>query len=278
MTTIARQWARSLRRSARQWRADPKLARIERGRRDRCWCGGALVAFPYHRRFSICSVCGTYVNTQPPTPAALRDFYSFDRYWHRKQRADLLPPIEERVAIDAADGRVDRWIELVHRHGPRQGTVVEIGCSHGLLLERLTAEGYACVGVEVDAETAAWTQERTGVEIRAGLFPDVDVPDCDVFLAFDVLEHASDPLAFVQRAADLLHPGGIAVLQAPIERERQEPPFGGRFADAFDDIEHLFVFTDRAISELATRTGLDVVDGTQSLWLLGELVVLRKPS
>lgn len=271
-------WARSIRRTARKLRADPRLALIERGGRDRCWCSGDLLPFPHHRRYAVCAACGTYVNTQPPTEAALRSFYSLDRYWHRKQKADLLPPIEERVAVDAADGRIDHWLELIRRHGPETGTVVEVGCSHALLLERLAAAGYTCVGVEVDPAVAAWSQARSGVEIRSGLFPDVDLPRCDVFLSFDVLEHSTDPLAFVQRAAELLRPGGIAILQAPIEREQQDPPFGGRFNDAFDDIEHLFVFTDRAMRELALRSGLEVVDDAERLWLLGEIVVLRKPS
>jgi SAM-dependent methyltransferase len=272
-----KRWARSTRRAARRLLADPNLALLERGRRDRCWCGGTLAPFPHRRRYAVCTACGTYVNTAPPTAEALRGFYSFERYWHRKQKADLLPPIEERVALDAADGRVDRWTEIVRLHRPAAGDVIEIGCSHGLLLERLRDVGYRCIGVEVDRQTAAWTQTRTGIEVRSGLFPDVELPDCDVFLAFDVLEHASEPLALVQGAAELLRPGGIAVLQAPIEREKQDPPFGGRFDDAFDDIEHLFVFTNRAMGELAARSGLEVIDDTERLWLLGEIVVLRKP-
>ena len=80
----------------------------------------------------------------------------------------------------------------------------------------------------------------------------------------------------MKRAAELLNPGGMAIIQAPIDRYTYAPTFGKRFEDAFDDLEHLFLFTDKAIRALAEFSGLNVVSLDETLWLMGELAVLRK--
>ncbi|MHB0870860.1 MAG: class I SAM-dependent methyltransferase [Chloroflexota bacterium] len=193
-----------------------------------------------------------------------------------KQTVRGYPPIELRTQNDLADGRVGYWLNLVDRFGPRRGRVIEVGCAHGALLAKLRSHGYECIGVEPDPETAEWVRNDKGLDIRAGLFPDVELPNCDLFLAFDVWEHGPDPLAFLQGASKLLNAGGIAIIQTPIDRYRTEPPFGDKFRPAFEDTEHLFLFTDTAVERLAERSGLVVVDATERLWLHHEVCVLAK--
>ena len=83
--------------------------------------------------------------------------------------------------------------------------------------------------------------EKTGVKMMAGLFPETEVPKCDLFMAFDVIEHSPFPDAFMQSAAALLTLEGIAIIQTPIDHHHSQPPFPGVFANVFDDLEHLFV-------------------------------------
>jgi 2-polyprenyl-3-methyl-5-hydroxy-6-metoxy-1,4-benzoquinol methylase len=154
--------------------------------------------------------------------------------------------------------------------------VVEIGCSPGVLLAELATRGYKCVGVEPDEQTAAWVREKTGVDVRAGLFPAVDLPKCDVCLALDVLEHVLEPEAFMKGVQSLLNPGGIAIIQTPIDRYHKQPPFKNRFS-VFDDIEHLFIYTDKSMQELARRAGLEVVNMNEHFRMIHEVCVLRKP-
>ena len=51
---------------------------------------------------------------------------------------------------------------------------------------------------------------------------------------------------------------------------------GSRF-DLFDDVEHLFLFTDAALQVLAAAVGLEIVSLQENLWLGGEVCVFRKP-
>jgi len=203
--------------------------------------------------------------------------YSFDLYWHARQQLKGHPTIENRYKNDLGDGRVAFWLQLISQFGPSKGCVIEVGCAHGVLLAELNARGYECIGVEPDKKTAEWTRASVGVEVVHGFFPEVELPQCDLFLAFDVLEHSPNPEAFLKGASRLLRPKGIAIIQTPIERYGFEPPFGDRFNAAFDDIEHLFLFTDHTMGELARRAGLRILSSTERLWLHHEICILTKP-
>lgn len=250
---------------------------IQRGQRDRCWCGGELLPFKWHSSYGVCAECGGYVNRRPPLLREVKRLYNFDLYWHTRQQLKGNPAIEHRPVNDRSDGRVDYWLGLIERYGPSTGRVVEVGCAHGVLIAELKARGYKCIGVEPDEQTAEWTRQNMGLDVRSGFFPEVDLPKCDLFLAFDVIEHSPEPEAFMKGAAQLLNPGGVAIIQTPIDRYDYQPPFGDRFEAAFDDIEHLFLFTDKAMRELAQRSGLQIASMTERLWLHHEVCVFRKP-
>jgi len=260
----------------RTFRARP-IKDIRRGRRERCWCGGSLSEFEWHRSYGVCVECGTYVNRIPPLQEELSRVYSFDYYWHVRQKSKGNPSIEHRPENDRSDGRVQFWLDLIDRYGAPKGRAIEIGCGSGVLLSELKKRGRECIGVDVDEKSAAWIRERMSLDVRSGIFPDIELPNCDLFLALDVLEHSTQPMEFMKRASELLNSGGIAVIQAPIDRYSFRKPFEARFNDAFDDLEHLFIFTDKAMKALAACTGLEIVSLNDTLWLMGEMAVFRKP-
>lgn len=247
---------------------------IRRGQRDRCWCDGELLPFKWHQSYGVCAKCGCYVNRHPPLPEELKRLYSFDLYWHTRQQLKGHPAIEGRPASDRSDGRLEYWLELVGRYGPSSGCVVEVGCGHGVLLAELKARGYECIGVEPDELTAEWTRQNMELDIRSGFFPGVDLVQCDLFLAFDVIEHSPYPDKFMRQAAQLLVSEGVAIIQTPIEYRPCEPPFGEMHNQVFDDLEHLFVFTRKSIEALAESSGLSLL--AEDEWHLAhEIVVLR---
>lgn len=232
--------------------------------------------FKWHSSYGVCVECGCYVNKHPPLSEELKRIYSFDLYWHIRHQLKGQPTIEYRSISDRSDGRVDYWLGLIKRYGPLTGRVIEVGCGHGVLLIELKARGYECIGVEPDEKTVIWTIKNTGLDVRAGFFPSIELPNCDLFLAFDVIEHSPDPLAFMKGVAKLLNSGCVAIIQTPIDRYGYKPPFGERFEAAFDDIEHLYIFTDKAMQELAQCSGLQIVNMVERLWLHHEVCIFRK--
>lgn len=251
-----------------------QFLKIPRGKRDNCWCGGVLQNFPWHDSYGICCNCGCYVNRKPAQD--LDKLYKSKFYWHMAQKYHGYPPIESRAALYRKDGRLSYWLQLISRFCPSQGNVIEVGCAPGVLLSNLEAEGYKCIGVEPDRKTATWIHENMNVNVLHGLFPDIDLLKCDIFLAFDVLEHSMFPDRFMYKVSQLLNNRGIAIIQTPIERYGYQPPFGEMFQSAFNEIEHLFLFTPKSINLLASQSGLEIIEATERLWLHHEVVVLRK--
>lgn len=270
--SVARKTGRTLSRS----KSRRQFQQMPRGQVNHCWCGGNLLPFHWHASYGVCTQCGCYVNRRPLVAEELRRFYSFDVFWHSWYRMKGGSTIEDRAEVYRQDGRLAYWLRLIGRYGPETGRVIEIGCSPGILLAELQQRGYECIGVEPDEQTAAWIGQHMNVEVRPGFFPDVELPDADLILAFDVLEHVTSPEAFTTGVARLLNSGGIAILQAPIDRYGQKPPFKNHF-DVFDDTEHLHIFTQRSIEELARRAGLEIINSTERFRSIHEICVLRKP-
>ena len=265
-----------MRRRFSRTRAQAEFRRMQRSSVDRCWCGGNLLPFQWHSSYGVCSQCGCYVNRHPLIAEELQRFYSFDVFWHSWYRMKGASTIEDRAEIYRADGRLTYWLRLVDKYAPQTGRAIEIGCSPGILLSELQKRGYECIGVEPDEQTAAWIRQHMNVDVRAGFFPDVKLPAADLILAFDVLEHVVNPADFMSGIAKVLNPGGIAIIQTPIDRYGEQPPFKDHF-DVFDDTEHLHIFTDRSMEKLARQAGLETVNCTERFRPIHEVCVLRKP-
>ena len=174
---------------------------------------------PWHRSYGVCERCGCYVNRVPPKADEFSTIYSIDCYWGAVARMRGWPALGERGDLYRRDGRLAHWLALVEKYAPAPGTVVEIGCAPGVLLAELNARGYRCVGVEPEHRVAEWLRSQ-GLDVRTGMFPDrgLALPPCDLVLAFDVLEHVPAPDAFLAETARRLRPGGIAIIQTPIDR------------------------------------------------------------
>jgi len=260
--------------------AERQFKQIRRSHRDTCWCGGELLPFKWHSSYGICTTCGCYVNRRPPLREELKTIYSNDCYWGAVARMRGWPPLNTRAALYRSDGRLDHWLHLIEKYSPLQTTVIEVGCAPGVLLSELQRRGRRCIGVEAEEKVARWVRANMNLDVRAAIFPDPDIslPNCDLFLAFDVLEHVPSPDNFMREAAYLLNPGGVAIVQTPIDRYDVEPPLGKDVPVVFDDIEHLFIFVDKSMQELGARNGLDVVSINEKPWRIGhELCIYKKP-
>ena len=248
---------------------------IRRGDRATCWCGGSLLPLERHPDYGTCSECGCYVSRHPPLEQELAKLYSMD-YWQARQKMKDIPPIETRADLYRADGRLKYWLSIIKEYGPTNGRVIEIGCAPGVLLAELQKSGFECIGVEPDHEVSEWIRKNMGIMVHEGFFPYMDLPACDLVLAFDLIEHVPDPKEFICAIHRLLNPNGVAILQTPIQWRDYTHPFKGR-PDFFDDLEHLFLFTDKAIRKLAETGHMRVVFLEDSMGGgLGAMCVLEK--
>jgi 2-polyprenyl-3-methyl-5-hydroxy-6-metoxy-1,4-benzoquinol methylase len=258
------------------WLGAREFAKIPRKAVSRCWCGGSLQPLKSAPFYGFCLECGCSVNLNPPVPDSLKNLYSLDGYWRLRQRGLGLPSIEKRAEFYRRDGRIEYWKQLIERFGPPSGQVIEVGCAPGALLTDLAQLGFSCLGVEPDQSVAEWVRRSAGIEVAVGLFPSVEVPSCDLFLAFDVAEHTPDPVGFWTAIPRFLNPGGIAIVQTPIEFHDYANPFKTR-RDLLDGLEHLYLYTDKAVRKLAEIAKVDLLAMEDAMGgSLTQFCVLRK--
>lgn len=101
--------------------------------------------------------------------------------------------------------------------------ILEIGSGYGWLIEYMRGKGYSMDGVEIDDKKREHFHSRTGSELFSFNFMFdssatnnyADLPKYDVLAMFHTLEHISEPVLFIQRAMQLLKPGGKVYVEVP---------------------------------------------------------------
>lgn len=97
---------------------------------------------------------------------------------------------------------------------PAAGRLLDVGSGSGSFLKLAASRGWQAAGVELSPELAARAAERSGSPVACGDFPALDLPAgaFDAVTLWDVLEHTTDPGAFLDRAREMLAPGGVLVV------------------------------------------------------------------
>jgi SAM-dependent methyltransferase len=121
------------------------------------------------------------------------------------------------VAADACEGEFIH--EVMLRHLPRQGLIVDAGCGTAKWPIYLRSRGYRCVGLEISHD--ACRMARTidpglpviGADLRHIPLADASV---DAILSLGVVEHdEAGPLDQLRELRRILKPGGTLVIAVP---------------------------------------------------------------
>ena len=99
-------------------------------------------------------------------------------------------------------------------------TALDVGCGAGLLCEPLARMGATVTGVDAafeNVEVAKTHAALSGlaIEYRAGEIAEQGLGQFDVVTSMEVIEHVSDPAAFVGELARHLKPNGLLILSTP---------------------------------------------------------------
>ena len=99
-------------------------------------------------------------------------------------------------------------------------SAVDVGCGAGLLCEPLARLGAAVTGVDAAAENigvarAHAAQSGLAIDYRAGSVDLLAGRTFDLVTSMEVIEHVTDPAAFVAGLAAELAEGGLMILSTP---------------------------------------------------------------
>lgn len=120
-----------------------------------------------------------------------------------------------RDQIDAHWG-----IDARERYPLAGRNAIDVGCGAGLLAEPLARMGATVTGVDAAPENIAAARDHAagqGVAITyfAGELAALPAATFDLVTSMEVIEHVTDPAAFVAALAARLAPGGLMILSTP---------------------------------------------------------------
>lgn len=171
-----------------------------------------------HGDLYACTRCGTVSQEGVPRGAALIDLY----------RAMRDGEYLREEAGRRATAR--RLLDLVERHAPARGRLLDVGCGHGLLLDEARSRGWDVLGLEPSAAARDHAVGVLGLPVRDGTLAELGPHEhFDAVVLADVLEHVDDPALELRRCARALSSGGVACVVTPDPGSRTARLAGARW-------------------------------------------------
>lgn len=153
----------------------------------------------------------------------------------------------------------ERKLNLIRKHLPVTGKLLDVGSAAGFFLEVARKGGYEVCGVELSKFAAAYATESLGLKIHEGQLEDAKFPSryFDIVTMWDVLEHLRRPLETLQEASRLLRRCGVIVIETLNVDCVGAKILGSRWP-LYQPPYHLFYFSLRTLHILLSKAGFRV--------------------
>jgi 2-polyprenyl-3-methyl-5-hydroxy-6-metoxy-1,4-benzoquinol methylase len=189
---------------------------------------------------------------------SLRQYYARDYRQHVSHKAEpgATNPEEIFAAYSRYQGDRLRLFQDVVRNGPVD-SVLEIGASAGQFLRHIDHYGARRCAIEFDPACCEY-MKRMDIDVDDKSLAEsrFHVERFDVVCAFQVMEHALDPVQFLADIKAVLKPGGVAIVEVPNLHDALRGLWGCKEYDAFYfHADHRFYFSARALKQLGRRAG-----------------------
>lgn len=116
--------------------------------------------------------------------------------------------------------RRDVILRLLSRT-PKNVSILDIGCSGGVLMRDLASAGFSNIsGVDVSERAILRCQQRGLVNVQVADATDIGFPEAtfDIVIASDILEHMTDEIGALCEWRRLLRPNGRLIVFVPAHR------------------------------------------------------------
>lgn len=152
------------------------------------------------------------------SPEGMQYYYSSDERllelnpFHRSYYVYGDPSSDSRTVLD-----FKRTLDALGTSGKK---IFDVGCGNGLFLAVAQKRGWKVSGCEPSKSNVALAKSKFGLDIDWADFDRFDPKNekYDVVSFWDILEHLTDPHAFLQKAVGMLNPGGRIVVGGPHDR------------------------------------------------------------
>ncbi|OGG11935.1 hypothetical protein A2Z00_03900 [Candidatus Gottesmanbacteria bacterium RBG_13_45_10] len=197
-----------------------------------------------------CVSCGLVQAVPMPTDRDITSLYHEDM--------EHFEPYIEQLAVHHAYFRkkIADIQSMFGRRPLKGGTLLDIGCAMGVLLEEAKKVRMKAVGVDISKDAVTYCN-RHGLTARAGTVysaKGLKSASFDVITAFQVIEHERDPLKMMKRIHSLLKKDGMVILATPNYGGLWRRLMGRRWF-GFAHPEHVVLFDFKTMQTLLEKAG-----------------------
>lgn len=217
-----------------------------------------------------CAECGIIFLHPQPTTEELVAMYS-KKYFEGDFRCGHAGSYFDEATRNSL---ADRTLLVKIKHLKPEGSFLEIGCAGGAFLHAARQAGYRVTGVEFSEVGANLARTQFHLDVRTGDLRDVHFPSntFDVVFMGDVLEHLPDPVATCREVYRILAPGGIFVIECPMQTNTLFSRLGfvvyaafGKRATVNLPPYHLFEYRRSSMASLLTRCNFTIVRASEGI-------------
>ena len=212
---------------------------------------------PYEVR--RCERCGLGWVSPRFDQERLAEIYKSDRYWRSpspKTQGYTDYRADAELYLDTFRNR----LRFVLGDGPRAGRALDVGCAAGFCMAAMRELGFETHGLEISETIASHARERFGFDtVHIGPLEQAPYPDehFDLITMWDVVEHVADPIALLNRARELLAPGGLLVIETQDIDSRFARALGPKWHH-YKHEEHIYHFNPSTVETLLGQAGFRV--------------------
>lgn len=160
--------------------------------------------------------------------------------------------------------------ELARHRKP--GRILDVGVGSGIFLHLAREAGWEPLGIELVEAGAEAAAKEFDLEVVTGDFANYpfEPESFDCIAMQDVLEHTLDPVAFLERASQLLRPNGLLYVAVPNQHSlftllvdlylHCGGPGRSFFLDRLYVTPHLYYFNPKVMTLAMEAAGLEVLN------------------
>ncbi len=198
--------------------------------------------------------------------------------WSAAELLDTYGAVEDETYVAEQYGRERTFkhhlASLEKITGPGNGRpLLDVGAYTGVFVRVANAAGWQATGVE-PSSWAVQEAQQSGLAVLEGTLDSaaLDGRKYDVITLWDVIEHVADPGAELDRAYELLNPGGIIAVHTMDIESLTARLMGSRWPWLMD--MHVHYFSQRTLNRFLKKSGFEIIwTGAQGRYLsLGYLV------
>lgn len=151
----------------------------------------------------------------------------------------------------------------ISRLHPQAKRILDIGCGAGIFLDYMRDGGYEVEGMEISPWGYTNAKKRFGLTVHTDLIENLDPPEqaFDAITLYDVLEHTTDPLAFLDNLKPWLNKGGIVVINLP-NFDSFLSKVSGKYWVKLTPPDHTFHFSLKALQNLLDLASYRLVEAS----------------